>query len=139
LAVLLIRDLRPTLGRLGDGARIVIVVLAVVAKAETFRLPDIAVSAYIILFLSRRETVSTVLTALVPGIDVVLAIFATIAIFMLSLSEPALRIPLMAVATFAAGFLARAAALGPVSRPHDRRRASRPRAAAGNRWQCPAA
>jgi hypothetical protein len=32
----------------------------------------------------------------------VVAIAATIAVFMLSLSEPALRIPLMAVATFGA-------------------------------------
>src|SRR6516162_7078564 len=47
-------------------------------------------------------------------IAVVVAIFATIAVFMLSLSEPALRIPLMAVMTFASMFLARAATLGPV-------------------------
>src|SRR5262249_25226014 len=34
--------------------------------------------------------------------------------FMLSLSEPALRIPLMAIVTFTAMFLARATTLGPV-------------------------
>jgi len=44
----------------------------------------------------------------------VLAIFTTIAVFMLSLSEPALRVPLMAVITFGAMFLSRAATLGPV-------------------------
>ena len=43
-----------------------------------------------------------------------LAIFVTIAVFMLSLSEPALRIPLMAVTTFVAMFLSRASPLGPV-------------------------
>ena len=53
-------------------------------------------------------------TALVAGIAVVLAIFATIAVFMLSLSEPALRIPLMAVTTFGAMFLSQASPLGPV-------------------------
>ena len=53
-------------------------------------------------------------TALISGIAVVLAIFATIAVFMLSLSEPALRIPLMAVMTFGAMFLSRASPLGPV-------------------------
>ena len=37
----------------------------------------------------------------------------TIAVFMLSLSEPALRIPLMALTTFGAMFLSRAATLGP--------------------------
>jgi multidrug resistance protein MdtO len=53
-------------------------------------------------------------TVLISGIAAVLAVFATIAVFMLSLSEPALRIPLMVVLTFATMFLARASTLGPV-------------------------
>src|SRR5215831_17974743 len=114
LVALLRRELRPTPGRLGDSVRIVVVVLAVVAVSETFRIPEIAVSAYIVLFLSGREAASTVRTALISGIAVVLAIFATIAVFMLSLSEPALRIPLMAAMTFGAMFLSRASPLGPV-------------------------
>jgi multidrug resistance protein MdtO len=114
LVALLRRELRPTSGRLGDSVRIVVVVLATVAILETFRIPEIAVSAYIVLFLSGREAASTVRTSLAAGIAVVLAIFITIAVFMLSLSEPALRIPLMAVITFAAMFLSRAATLGPV-------------------------
>jgi len=114
LLALFRRELRPTPGRLGDSVRIVVVVLAVVAIAETFRIPEIAVSAYIVLFLSGREAVTTVRTSLAAGIAVVLAIFATIAVFMLSLSEPALRIPLMAVITFGGMFLSRATTLGPV-------------------------
>ncbi len=114
LVALLRRELRPTPGRLGDSVRIVVVVLAVVAILETFRIPEIAVSAYIVLFLSGREAASTVRTALAAGIAVVLAIFMTIAVFMLSLSEPALRIPLMAVTTFGAMFLSRTSPLGPV-------------------------
>src|SRR6202007_2065981 len=107
LVAVLRRELRPTPGRLGDSLRIVVVVLAVVAIAETFRLTEIALSAYIVLFLSGREAASTVRTALVAGIAVVLAIFTTIGVFMLSLSEPALRIPLMAIMTFCAMFLSR--------------------------------
>src|SRR5262247_2407795 len=114
LAALLRRELRPTPGRFGDSVRIVVVVLAVVTVSETFRIPSIAVSAYIVLFLSGREAVTTVRTSLAAGIAVVLAIFATIAVFMLSLSEPALRIPLMAVMTFGAMFLSRASPQGPV-------------------------
>jgi multidrug resistance protein MdtO len=114
LVALLRPELRPTPGRLEDSMRIVVVVLAAVAIAETFRIPEIAVSAYIVLFLSGREAVTTVRVSLAAGIAVVLAIFATIAVFMLSLSEPALRIPLMAVTTFGAMFLSRAATLGPV-------------------------
>jgi hypothetical protein len=91
LAALLRRELRPTPGRLGDSLRIVVIVLAAVTTAETFRIPEIAVSAYIVLFLSGREAVTIVRTSLAAGIAVVLAIFATIAVFMLSLSEPAQR------------------------------------------------
>src|SRR6516165_5882408 len=114
LVALLHREFRPTPGRLGDSVRIVVVVLAAVAILETFRIPEIAVSAYIVLFLSGREAASTVQTALASAIAIVLAIFATIAVFMLSLSEPALRIPLMAVITFGGMFLSRATTLGPV-------------------------
>jgi multidrug resistance protein MdtO len=114
LAMRMRRELRPTPGRLGDSVRIVVVLLVVVAIAETFRIPDLALSGYIVLFLSGREAVTTILTALLAGIAVILAIFVTIAVFMLSLSEPALRIPLMAVMTFVAMFLSRTATPGPV-------------------------
>jgi multidrug resistance protein MdtO len=114
LAAFLYLELRPTPGRFIDSLRIVAMVLIVVGIAEVFRLPDIALSAYIILFLSHREAVSTVLSAVISGAVALAAIAATILIFMLSLSEPALRIPLMAVATFAAAFLARTSSLGPL-------------------------
>jgi multidrug resistance protein MdtO len=114
LVALLRRELRPTPGRLGDCVRIVVVLLSVIAIAETFRISEIALSGYIVLFLSGREAVTTILTALLAGIAVVLAIFVTIAVFMLSLSEPALRIPLMAAMTFVAMFLSRTATPGPV-------------------------
>src|SRR6201987_3120276 len=114
LVGLLRRELRPTPGRLGDCLRLVVVLLGLIAIAETFRLSSLALSAYIVLFVSGREAVSTILTALLAGIAVILAIFATIAVFMLSLSEPALRIPLMAAMTFVAMFLSRTAMPGPV-------------------------
>src|SRR4029077_16740290 len=114
LAAVLRRGPRPPPDRLGDCLRIVGVLLAVVAMAETFRISEIALSGYIVLFVSGREAVTTILTALLAGIAVILAIFVTIAVFMLSLSEPALRIPLMAAMTFVAMFLSRTATPGPV-------------------------
>ena len=59
LVALLRRELRPTPGRLGDCLRIVGVVLALVAIAETFRISEIALSGYIVLFVSGREAVTT--------------------------------------------------------------------------------
>src|SRR6201998_937857 len=114
LVALLRRELRPTPGRLGDCLRIVVVLLALVAIAETFRISEIALSGYIVLFVSGREAVTTILTALLAGIAVVLAIFVAIGVCMLSLSEPALRIPMMAAMTFVAMFLSRTATPGPV-------------------------
>ena len=74
LVPLLRRELRLTPGRLGDCLRTVVVLLAVVAIAETFRISEIALSGYIVLFVSGREAVTTILTALLAGIAVILAI-----------------------------------------------------------------
>ena len=95
--------------------RLVVLVLLAVTLAEVFRIPDPGVCAYVILFVSRGERASTVKTAVVAGLAVVLAVFATIAVFMLSLSEPALRVPLIALVTFAAMALSRASKLGRVA------------------------
>jgi multidrug resistance protein MdtO len=105
----------PSPGRLENTVRALLLVLAVVAIGETFRIPEIAISAYIVLFVSRAEAASTVLTALIAGIAAILAVFAAILVLVFSLSEPALRIPLIAGITFVAMFLARTAGeLAPV-------------------------
>jgi multidrug resistance protein MdtO len=99
----------PTPGRLENTIRAVLLVLAVVAIGETFRVPEIAISAYVVLFVSRAEAASTAVTALIAGVAVILAIFAAILVLIFSLSQPALRIPLIAGMTFVAMFLARTA------------------------------
>jgi multidrug resistance protein MdtO len=114
LAGLLRQVLSPAPGQFGNTVRVVVLVLAVVSISETFRLPGAAISAYIVLFVSRAEAASTAMSALVAGLAVITAIFAAIVVFMMSLSEPALRIPLIAVLTFVGMFLSRASALGPV-------------------------
>ena len=104
----------PTPGRFSNTVRVVVLVLAVVAILETFRIAEIALAAFIVLFVSRAEKASTVMGALIAGIAVILAFMVAIGVFMFSLSEPALRLPLIAVVTFIAMFLARTTgALGP--------------------------
>ncbi|HVO23349.1 MAG TPA: FUSC family protein [Candidatus Margulisiibacteriota bacterium] len=107
LALLWQRLVSPTPGRLENTVRVVVLVLATVVIGETFRLPEIAVSAYIVLFVSGAEAASSVMTALIGGAAVILAVFATIVALMLSLSEPALRVPMIACMTFIGMFLAR--------------------------------
>ena len=110
---LLWRQLALMPGRPGNTLRIVVLVLLTVSLSEVFRIPEAAISAYIILFVSRGEKASSVLTAAVAGTAVILALLLTIVVFSLSLAEPALRIPLVALTTFVAMFLSRAAPLGP--------------------------
>jgi multidrug resistance protein MdtO len=111
----LLGELRPRPGRLGDTLRLMALVLAAVTISEVFRLPEPAVSAYVVLFVSRGERASTVKTAVVAGVAVILAVFVTIAVFMASLSEPALRVPLIAAVTFGAMFFSRISPLGPAA------------------------
>ena len=111
----ILHELGPRPGRLADTTRLVALVLATVAIGETFRMPEIAVSAYVVLFVSRSERASTVMTALVACMAVVFAVFATIVVFMATLSEPALRVPMIAVATFVALFFSRVSPLGPAA------------------------
>ena len=114
-AAALWHDLAPSPGRLGNTIRLVVLVVLTVAITETFRLPEPAVSAYIVLFVSRAEPRSTVETALGAAVALTVGIFVTIVIFMVSLSEPALRLPLIAAATFVSVFFSRASKLGPAA------------------------
>ena len=104
--------LSPRPGRLSDTLRLVMTVLASVTISEVFRIPEAALSAYVVLFVSRGEAASTAMTAVLAGLAVLLAVLLTIAVFTLSLAEPALRIPMVAATTFLAMFLSRTRPLG---------------------------
>lgn len=111
---LLWHEMAPTPGRFGNTLRIVVLVLLSISLSEVFRLPDAALAAYIVFFVSREEASSTILSATFGGLAVVVGVAAAIIVFMLSLAEPALRIPLVALFTFLAMFLSRASTLGPI-------------------------
>ena len=114
LFAMLSRELAPVPGRLGNALRLVALVVACVTLSEVFRLPDAALSAYIVLFVSKEEGASTILSAGLAGSAAIAALFTTILLFTFTLSEPALRIPAVAVLTFLAMFLSRATTLGPI-------------------------
>ncbi len=107
-------ELRPTPGRLGNALRLLTIALASVAIGEVFRVPEVALLAYFVFIVANNDSGSTVRLALLGGLVLVLATFASILIFMLSLSQPLLRIVLMTCLIFAAGFLTRAATAGPL-------------------------
>src|ERR1700678_2687393 len=95
--------------RIATGSAITVVI------AMIFQIPQPTYMAYIVFLISKDEKNGTVTAALGASIAVTLAILLVLGLEIIDTSEPALRLPLMAMATFAAMFTARTFALGPIS------------------------
>ena len=108
-------ELAPRPGRTAACARIAVGCAITVVVAMVFEIPLPAYSAYIVLLLSREEYIGTLIGAVGGAIAATIAVVLSLVFFMVDASEPALRIPLMAISTFVAMFLARTSALGPVA------------------------
>ena len=112
MLTLLVRELRPTPGRLGNTLRLTLFSLVTVTIGEMFRLPDILIFTYTGFIIFGNDAGATAATSLTGAIGVVVGTGVTIVVFMASLSQPALRLPLMALLTLATGFLTKGARLG---------------------------
>jgi multidrug resistance protein MdtO len=115
LLELLAAELGPREGRYAAVARIATGCAITVAIAMVFQIPEPTYMAYIVFLLSKDEKNATVTSALGAFIAVTLAILLTLGLELIDTAEPALRLPLMALATYAAMFTARTFALGPIS------------------------
>ena len=108
-------ELEPRPGRIAAVVRIAGSCAVVVAVAMLYQIPLPAYMAYIVFLISREEAASTLLTGVVGVAAATLAVALSLLFYTLDASEPALRLPLMAVGTFGGMFLARTMALGPVA------------------------
>src|SRR5580658_1527818 len=95
--------------RIATGSAITVVI------AMAYQIPQPTYMAYIVFLISKDEKNATVTAALGASVAVTLAILLTLGLEIIDTSEPALRLPLMAMATFSAMFTARTFALGPIS------------------------
>jgi multidrug resistance protein MdtO len=95
--------------RIATGSTITVVV------AMVFQIPQPTYMAYIVFLISKDEKNATVTSALGGLAAVTLAVLLVLGLELIDTGEPALRLPLMAMATFAAMFTARTFALGPIS------------------------
>src|ERR1700689_4407721 len=95
--------------RIATGSAITVVI------AMVFQIPQPTYMAYIVFLISKDEKNATVTAALGASAAVTLATLLVLGLEIVDTSEPALRLPLMAMATFAAVFTARTFALGPIS------------------------
>ena len=95
--------------RIATGSAITVVI------AMVFQIPQPTYMAYIVFLISKDEKNATLTSALGGLAAVTLAILLVLGLELIDTAEPALRLPLMATATFAAMFTARTFALGPIS------------------------
>jgi multidrug resistance protein MdtO len=115
LAAWLHEELASRPGRTAACARIAVGCAITVVVSMVFEIPLPAYSAYIVLLLSRAEYIGTLIGAVGGAIAATAGVVLSLAFFMVDASEPALRIPLMAVSTFVAMFLMRTSTMGPVA------------------------
>ncbi len=111
----LVVELAPREGRLAAVARIATGCVITVAIAMVFQIPQPTYMAYLVFVISKDEENATVTAALGALFGVTLAIVLTLGLSLVDTAEPALRLPLMAAATYAGMFTARTFALGPIS------------------------
>src|SRR5258708_51576 len=109
------RELASRPGRLASVARITVCSTAIVVLWMLFRIPLPAYAAYIVFLVSQAEAASTLMTAIAGALAATVAIALTLVLFAADASEPALRLPLMAAATFLGMFLSRTIAVGPIA------------------------
>ena len=102
-------------GRLAAVARITVCSTIIVVLWMLFRLPLASYAALIVIFASQAEAASTLMVAIAGSLAVTVAVALSLVLFAADAAEPALRLPLMAAATFLGMFLSRTIAIGPIA------------------------
>src|SRR5260370_15432155 len=111
----LAQELRPSAGCGFAVGGIAAACTITVAIAMVFRIPLAAYMAYMVFLTSKDDSAATVTMAVAGAIAVTLAVLFTLGIAQISLGDPAIRLPAMALTTFLAMFSVRTFALGPIS------------------------
>jgi len=111
----LAQELAPREGRGLAVARIATACTITVAIAMVFRIPLAAYMAYMVFLTSKDDSAATVTMAVAGTLAITLAVILTLGLAQISLGDPAIRLPAMALMTFLAMFSVRTFALGPIS------------------------
>jgi multidrug resistance protein MdtO len=111
----LVYELAPREGRLLAVIHIATACAITVAIAMVFRIPEPTYMGYMVFLTSKDEKTATLTTGIGGLVAGTLAIVLTLGLSLMDLSEPALRLPAMAVVTFLGMYSARTLALGPIT------------------------
>ncbi|HEY3657785.1 MAG TPA: FUSC family protein [Steroidobacteraceae bacterium] len=111
----LAQELAPREGRGLAVARIAAACTITVAIAMVFRIPLAAYMAYMVFLTSKEDIAGTARMAVAGSLAITLGVIFSLGLAQISLGDPAIRLPAMALTTFLAMFSARTFALGPIS------------------------
>jgi multidrug resistance protein MdtO len=115
LLAFLAQELAPREGRGLAVARIAAGCTITVAIAMTFRIPLAAYMAYMVFLASKDDIAGTARMVVAACLAITLGVIFSLGLAQISLGDPAIRLPAMALTTFLAMFSARTFALGPIS------------------------
>src|SRR4051812_12331286 len=93
--------------------RMTALVSIVVVVSNALRVPNLALSAYMIFFFSKADVVATVRTGIAGVVGLTLVLTLAFVVYSLTFGEPALRLLAMGCAIFAGFYLLRSSPAGP--------------------------
>jgi uncharacterized membrane protein YgaE (UPF0421/DUF939 family) len=108
------RELAPSPGRTAMTLRIVVTTVLVVIISMTLQIPELFVSAYMVIFVTKENKVVTTLAGILIILGVTIAIAVSLLIYTFTFDYPELRVPAMAAILFAGFFASRILAIGPL-------------------------
>jgi multidrug resistance protein MdtO len=111
----LAQELAPREGRWFAVTRIAAGCTITVAIAMLFRIPLAAYMAYMVFLASKDDIAGTARMVVAACVAITLGVIFSLGLTQISLGDPAIRLPAMALTTFLAMFSARTFALGPIS------------------------
>jgi uncharacterized membrane protein YccC len=111
----LLRELAPTPGRSENAVRITVTTVLVVIISMTLQVPEAALSAYMVFFVTKSHRRATTLAAILMIGGVTIGIGLTLLMYRFTVDLPEWRIPGMAVLLFAGMFFSRVFAIGPLA------------------------
>src|SRR5260370_24463808 len=85
--------------------RMTMIVALVVVISMALRVPEVAVSAYMIFFFAQRDVATTLLTGVAAVSGLTIALVLCFLCFLATIDEPGLRLPLMVVLAFGVMYL----------------------------------
>src|ERR1700678_2882174 len=111
----LAQELAPGAGRGLAIARIAAACTITVTIAMVFQIPLAAYMAYMVFLTSKDDVAGTARTAVAASLAITLGVIFSLGLAQISLGDPAIRLPAMALMTFLAMFSVRTFAMGPIS------------------------